>query len=259
MTLPEPVRRFCYAAWGLEPGARRMPWGVVTADPRYPLIHDANNALVLEPDPELTPESIREALHPLLHRAGVAFEHMEFWEASDRISALRELRLVGLAHDPDLVMVLDRAAPDPASNIDVREVREPDDPFWLWYRRSLREFGEDMSEEVLDQLTERARAVLHPAGLRWFVGFVDSRMAGYTSELSLDGVAYLDNVVTLPEFRRHGIASATVARAARTCLAEGSSSVFLLTDKRGQAQHLYRGLGFRARAEVETFHRPLPA
>src|SRR5262249_58880533 len=116
MTLREPVRRFCYAAWGLEAAARRMPWGMVTADADHPLIHDANNACILEADPALTPEAIREALHPLLEAANAAFEHLEFWEASDRIPALRELRLGGAAHPPDLVMAFEgtpRARPAP--------------------------------------------------------------------------------------------------------------------------------------------------
>jgi len=232
---------------------------MVTANDRFPLIWDANNACVLEDDPGLTPETIREALHPSLVAAGVAFEHIEFWEASGQIPALRELRLAGRAHDPDLVMLLEGnpTVSDAPSRIEVREVRHPVEPFWPWYRKSLREFGGDPPEEVLDQMTERARTVFHPAGLRWFLGLADDQEAGYTSVLSLGGVGYLDNVVTMPRFRRRGVASATVARAVRSCLEQGDSAVFLLTDKGGGARRLYERLGFRARAEVETFHRPL--
>jgi ribosomal protein S18 acetylase RimI-like enzyme len=260
MTLPEPVRRFCYAAWGLEAAARRMPWGVVTADADHPLIHDANNACVLEADPTLTPEAIRAALHPLLEDARVAFEHLEFWEASDRIPALRELRLGGAAHPPDLVMVFEGARRERGTplGVAVQDVRDPDPSFWPWYRRAFREFDVELTEPELDQLTERARTIFHPAGLRWFVGTIDGERAGYTSVLALEGVAYVDNVVTLPAFRRRGVASATVTAAVRTALAEGNELAFLLAEQGAAPARLYERLGFRTRAQVETFHRPFP-
>ncbi len=257
MTLPEPVRRFCYAAWGLEAAARRTPWGMVTADARHPLIHDANNACVLEADPTLTPEMIREALHPLLEDAGVGFEHIEFWEASDGIPAFRELRLGPAAHPSDLVMVFEgtRRERGKPPGVAVEDVRDPDPSFWPWYRRAFREFDEELTEPVLDQLTERAREIFHPAGLRWVVGSVDGERAGYTSVLALDGVAYLDNVVTMPAFRRRGVASATVTTAAQTALAGGNELVFLLAEQGAAPARLYERLGFRTRAHVETFHR----
>lgn len=260
MTLPEPVRRFCYAAWGLEGAARRMPWGVVTADADHPLIHDANNACILEADPALTPEAIRAALHPLLEDARVAFEHLEFWEASDRIPALRELRLGAAAHPTDLVMVYEgpRRGPGIPPGVEVQGVRDPDASFWPWYRAAFREFDDELTEPELDQLTDRAQGIFLPAGLRWFVGTIDGERAGYTSVLALDGVAYLDNVVTLPRFRRRGVASATVAAAVRTALAEGNELAFLLAEQGAPPARLYERLGFRTRAQVETFHRPFP-
>ena len=260
MTLPEPVRRFCYAAWGLEAAARRMPWGVVTADADHPLIHDANNACVLEADPTLTPEAIRAALHPLLEDARVAFEHLEFWAASDRIPALRELRLGGTAHPADLVMVFEGARRERGTppGVTVQDVRDPDPSFWPWYRGAFREFDDGLSEPELDQLTDRARTIFHPAGLRWCVGTIDEDRAGYTSVLSLEGVAYLDNVVTMPAFRRRGVASATVMAAVRTALAEGNELVFLLAERGAPPARLYERLGFGTRAQVETFHGPFP-
>ena len=131
MALPEPIRSFCYAAWELDPGALRTRWGMVTADPRFPLIWDANNACVLEADPTLSPEAIREALHPVLHEAGVSFEHVEFWETSDRIPALRELRLGAAATRPDVVMVFDGGR-SPAATSDRVEVLEVTDPDEKW-------------------------------------------------------------------------------------------------------------------------------
>src|SRR5439155_11721595 len=100
--------------------------------------------------------------------------------------------------------------------------------FWPWFRQSLLEFEEPRSDEVLDQIVERARTVFVPAGLRWFVAFVDGQMAGYTSLISVDGVGYVDGVVTMPKFRGQGVGTATVGRAIEASRTGGDRSLFLL-------------------------------
>ncbi|TMA58737.1 MAG: GNAT family N-acetyltransferase, partial [Deltaproteobacteria bacterium] len=66
------------------------------------------------------------------------------------------------------------------------------------------------------------------------------------------------NVVTMPAFRRRGVASATVMAAVRTALAEGNELVFLLAERGAPPARLYERLGFGTWAQVETFHRPFP-
>ena len=95
MSLPEPVRAFCYAASELVPGTRRTPWGLVTTDPRFPMIWDANNAAVLEPNPGLRLEEIEDVLVPALRAAGAGHHHVEVWETSVGNPALRTMRRRG--------------------------------------------------------------------------------------------------------------------------------------------------------------------
>src|SRR3989442_1230570 len=169
MALPEPVRTFCYAAAGLVPGTRRASWGLVTVDGRFPLVWDANNAAILEPAPSLSVLQIERMLCPSLRAAGAAAEHVEGWETLVESPALRAMREWGSRSRPDLVMVLDpEARPEAGSAPDVREVTQPDPTFWLWFRKSLVEFEEgEPSDELLDQMVERTRAVFVPAGFRW--------------------------------------------------------------------------------------------
>jgi ribosomal protein S18 acetylase RimI-like enzyme len=82
-------------------------------------------------------------------------------------------------------------------------------------------------------------------------------MAGQTTLLGIDGVGYLDSVVTRPEFRRRGVASATVLRAVEAATERGDRLVHLLTVKDSGPQRLYERLGFQLAAEIVTFTRPL--
>ena len=261
MTVPEFVKAFWHASTGLGRRAERVWWGVVASDERYPLVWDANHAAVLEPAPGLTTEELEASLLPMLRDAGAPHEHVEFWEASVESPALAACRRRGDHSDPDVIMVL-RERPSGSAEpraVRVDEVTRPQPSFWPWYRDSLREFGMQLSEDVLDQLVRRTQEVFLPAGLRWFVGSIDGEPAGYASLLSLAGTGYLDNVVTMPAYRRRGVASAAVLSAVRASLDADDAEVFLLAESGGDPQRLYEGLGFTVAASIESFTRALPA
>jgi ribosomal protein S18 acetylase RimI-like enzyme len=256
VNLPEFVRSSWYGYIELGQKTERTPWGAVATDDRYPLVWDANNATVLEPANELTVATIRADLTPALREAGAPYEHVEFWETSPATPALDEFRSIGERPDPDVVMVLDRLAPPArSSEAEVREITRPDRSFWSWYRESLRAFGSAQSDALLDQMTARTAEVFLPAGLRFYVAFLDGERAGYANLVSLKGAGYIDNVVTMHPFRRRGVASATVTAAVRASLASGDRHVFLLAEKDGDPQRLYEGLGFRVRSPIESFTR----
>src|SRR5262245_48715203 len=187
MTLPSFVKSYWHAAAGLGERVERTAWGLVATDSRFPMVWDANNAAVLEPDGTLDAEAIRAALVPALRRAGARYEHVEFLETDTVNPALTEYRGASDLPDPDVVMTFAGPPPDEEPMpVRVREISHPEPSFWPWYRDSLREFGNHLSEEVLDQLVARTRATTHPAGERWFVGLIDGERAGYTSLVSLE-------------------------------------------------------------------------
>jgi ribosomal protein S18 acetylase RimI-like enzyme len=244
---------------------------VVKADPRYPVVWDANYAAVYEEAPDLTLEEILGRLRPVRRAAGARGDHVEFWETGVPCPALLELRELvapGATQpegerdegsfwplEPDVVMVFE--GPSEAgvgSEVEVREPADADEDFWAWYETTRRSWGEEFTDRVVEQLAARDREVLYPAGLRWFVGYLDGRMVGFASLLSLAGVGYLDNVVTVPEARRRGVASAAVTAAVRASQAGGDRGVYLLAEENGGPQRLYERLGFRVRARVESFH-----
>jgi ribosomal protein S18 acetylase RimI-like enzyme len=236
-----------------------MSWGALMTDSRYPLIYDANNASVLESALDLTMEEVLAALRPALREAGAHDEHIEVWETSVESPVLREIRRMAPTQRADVVMVFGADAPLPeAPLVEIREVAEPDEAFWAWYEPMRAQYGEQMTQPVLDQLAERDRALFVPAGMRFLVGMVEGLEAGFASVLSLDGIGYVDNVITLPGFRRRGVATATVSAAVRTSLGWGDRALFLLAEENGDPQRLYERLGFRAQSRIESLTRPLP-
>ncbi len=118
-------------------------------------------------------------------------------------------------------------------------------------------FGDVLAEDVVEQMDRREQEVLIPAGLRMFVALVEGRVAGFTNLLSLRAVGYLDTVVTLPQFRRRGVATAAVTHAVGESLAGGDRLVHLLADEGEPPQALYERLGFRVRARVRSVNRSL--
>jgi ribosomal protein S18 acetylase RimI-like enzyme len=258
--LPEPVRRFWSAAIELSPLAERFDWGYVETDPRYPDVWDANNATILTPSPGLTLEQIRARLWPRLSTAGARREHVEFWELGVDFPALRQARAIGMTERTDLVMTVQEGSTIPRPEVEVVELADPPPDFWAWYRRGLNEFGEEtiLDDSVLNQLVARTREVFLPTGERFFIGTIDGVRAGYACLIRLDGVGYLDTVVTMPGYRRRGVATATVSAAVEASRSSGDGTTFLLADEGERPALLYERLGFRVASRIETLSRPLP-
>jgi ribosomal protein S18 acetylase RimI-like enzyme len=238
-------------------------WGHVVTDARFPRVWESNRAAVLSRHASVTLAEIRRWLLPALRAAGAAYEVVEFWDPPARAPALRSMLATAEDSGRDVMMVF-RGGRDDAEravakvrrqndpSITVRELVDPRRSFWKVYRDSRLEFGADMTTETLRQLVRRDRDVLVPAGLRLFGGYVVGELAGFSSLLSLSRVGYVDNVVTLPAFRRRGVASAVTTWAVRESLGSGDRATMLLAEHGGAPQRLYERLGFGVHATVVT-------
>ena len=100
------------------------------------------------------------------------------------------------------------------------------------------------------------RAVLLPAGKRWFRIVAERRTAALGSLLHLGDEALVDHVVTLPFARRRGYAGAIVGAIARRAFDAGAVTVFLLTDPNGSARRVYERLGFAAARTIASTREP---
>ena len=258
MPLPEPLLRFWYERDATD-DAHRTPWGMIFADPRFPLIYDANRAGVLEDVTGLTLEGVRDELLPALEWTGSPHEHVEFW-AGQKSPAVEQIRAEGAEEKHDVVMVFEATgAPGPETNeLEVREIIALDEDFLQWYRASRDDFGEELeyTPDVVDQLYRRDIEVFVPRGMRFFAASIGGAKAGLAALQSLTGVGYISTLLTMPAFRRRGVGSALVRRVVDESLSAGDELVHLLAEKDGAPQRLYERLGFRVVSTVVSFTHP---
>jgi ribosomal protein S18 acetylase RimI-like enzyme len=255
--LPAPLLRFWYERDATD-DARRTSWGMVFADPRFPLIYDANRAGVLEEVSDLTLKEVRKELLPMLERAGSPHEHIEFW-AAQRSPAVEQIRAEGAEEKHDVVMVFEGDMFRPETDeVEVHEIVHLDEGFLQWYRASRDDFGEESeyTPDVVEQLFRRDIEVFVPRGMRFFAASIGGARAGLAALQSLTGVGYISTLVTMPEFRRRGVGSALVRRVIDERHRSGDELFHLLAEKDGAPQRLYERLGFRVVSAVVSFTHP---
>ena len=90
---------------------------------------------------------------------------------------------------------------------------------------------------------------------RYFAAFADGEPVSCCELYSRDGVAQVEDVVTLEEHRGHGLASATVLAAVGASEDEGNTLTFLLADADDWPYRLYERLGFVTTGRRWRFQR----
>ncbi len=79
---------------------------------------------------------------------------------------------------------------------------------------------------------------------RLYLAYLDGQPAGACDVFHALGWHRVESVVTRPEFRRRGVASALVARAVADALRMGGERTYLYTEAGGAGEQVYRRLGF---------------
>jgi GNAT superfamily N-acetyltransferase len=234
-------------------------WGAVVTDSRFPTIWDVNYARIETRSPELGLTEVEALLLPAIRGSGATNEHLVTFHPQEQIDLLSELGQRGDKISWDVVMSLTTLAwegPQEVETEGVEEVDPPTDGFWSRLRGSMREFKiEDPS--ALDQLLAIERLLFAAGGKRWFTVRRDGVEMAFASITIAEGVGYIDHVVTLPEARGRGFATALTQRAISESVAAGATEVFLLVDPDGP-RRLYERLGFRRAADIASSLRPLP-
>jgi GNAT superfamily N-acetyltransferase len=252
----EPLLRFWRALDSAFETVEPSWWGGVVADSRFPDIWDVNYARVETDDDTLSLAEVESSLLPVMDRTGARHTHMVVFHPEQLTALLSEVSTRGDRLSWDTAMELRGEAPDTPSGIHVEEVDPHDPSFWPAYRESLGEFR-ITEEDAIGQLADIERDVLIPAGKRWFSVREARRPRALGSLIGMEGVGYVDHIVTFPEARRRGYAGAVVRRIAEEARRSGLDHLYLLAEPGAEAVTLYERLGFEAIGHIASTLRAL--
>jgi ribosomal protein S18 acetylase RimI-like enzyme len=234
-------------AWGLmdrldeaivehvEPTAH----GELLVDTSLPQVYDRNFLRVRRPEgapaAELAAEAEQaQARHP-------AIRHRRVNVRGAGVAERLEPGFVELGWTAErFVLMVRRGQPDRPGEAAVREVEtEALREAWALAGQS---FGG--SETLIRQMVEHHAGVGQALPTRHFAVEAEGRIASYCELYSSEGVGQVENVVTLPEYRRRGYARALVLHAADASAGEGNDVTFLVADADDWPYRLYEKLGF---------------
>jgi len=245
--LPEPLHRFWISLDELVADVQPTPWGAVVTDARFPDVWDTNYARV-DVATDVSVATIEADLLPALLRVRVDGEPVD---PSFKVRAGQELVVEIPPSEPDVLLR--------AEDIAVEEL-PPADELWTAAAGSMRDsFGIEPAAAV-EQLLTLERAVLAPAGKRWFAVRDDhGRPVSLGTLLVLAGTGYVDNVATDPAARGRGYAGAIVTRIAHETREAGAAGPFLLTDPGSPAVvRFYERRGFASAGFLVSTKGPMP-
>jgi GNAT superfamily N-acetyltransferase len=210
----------------------------------------------LHVDAEVDADQLTAALEELY--GGGYLHRRAFVERDDEGARLaRRLSPRGWLCEHDLYMALRRprdrpAAPGLAREVDAATHRAAE-------AATIREEPYGRDEEVVQQLVAmRAELADAVPTTRFFVGAADGVDAAVTTLYSDGATAQVEDVATLRDYRRRGLARATVSLAIDAAVEMGHRFVFIIADDDDWPKELYGRLGFDPIGRGWSFTRPGP-
>jgi ribosomal protein S18 acetylase RimI-like enzyme len=196
-----------------------------------------------------------ESLVQETDRALAGLRHRQIHVDDERDGVRIALGLVGLGYtgDHSAIMAL-RRAPDRPPDLDaVAELEYVEArPFLVEvYRREL----PHEKAEVIEKFADLRRVVQRAVDGRFFVQRIDGRVAGLCELYLVDGLAQVEHVDTMEEFRGRGVARNVVLRAVHEGRTAGADLTIISADLDDWPIELYRRLGFDEIGRTWAFTR----
>jgi ribosomal protein S18 acetylase RimI-like enzyme len=235
-------------AWGFEcawherfaRGSRRFELGTVLHDDRLRRVYDANFVRFERGFDELTGERVEaladELQASLPHRKVVIPDEQAGARVADELRARgwRYVTLVTMAcRGGEALQCASERAVEEVEAAALREARE----------RSLDDGRRDA--EARRQIVEFTELLAAATPTRHFAARADrDEIGSFCSLFQRDGIGEIDEVTTLDQYRRRGLATAVVCAAAGASLADGDDLTFLVADEGDWPKDWYARLGF---------------
>jgi len=214
------------------------PFGEAFVDTRLPLAHVLNS---LHVDAEVDADQLVAALDDLY--AGYAHRRADIEVDATGARLAPELRRRQWRVERNVVMALRRPRDSDGDRSLAREVdaathRSVD-------TATVREEPYGRDEKVVRQLVDmRAKLATAVPVTRWFVATADGVDAAVTTLFSDGAVAQVEDVITLRDYRRRGLARAALTLALDAAADMGHELVFIIAADDDWPKDLYGRLGF---------------
>ena len=186
--------------------------------------------------------------------AGLGHRQIQVFDEADGANLVQDLVAVGYGSEHSATLV-QRHQPSGAAGLDLVEElhHQAVRPFLVEvYRRSL----PSAAPHLVEKFADFRGAVQRLLGTRFFARRIDGVVAGLCELYVHDGVAQVEHVDTLEEFRGRGIASSVVLRAGSQARAAGADLVCIGADLDDWPIDLYRRLGFVEVGRSWSFTKP---
>jgi ribosomal protein S18 acetylase RimI-like enzyme len=212
-------------------------FGTARLDRELPHVYDLNLLRVEHGEPSV--EELVADAEEIQGAAGLTHRRVQLPAELDEHLGPR-FRELGWGAEALVVMAQHR---EPERKVDVGAAAEVErsDLTEAW-STGMRADG--LADEVVQELLAHKELIAQATPTRYFAARAGGAIASYC-ELYTDGsTAQVESVMTLPEHRGKGLASAAVLRAAAAAREAGADFVFLVADRDDWPRKLYERLGF---------------
>ena len=213
-----------------------------------PDIYDANHVADARPT---TAAQIEELL-AAVDREYAAAKHRRF-EIDYRTPPEFEARLAleGYEREDGLISVLEGELLGPAAKeCDMRPVETTADweAYWELMLKDWREHSAQQKRKVKDEIARQmfdTRRLKQPP-VQYFLAYVKDRPVAYfNSWAGIDGVGQVEDLFTLPKFRKRGIARALIHHCVADARVKGAGPVIIAANPTDTPKRIYAAMGFR--------------
>jgi len=216
-------------------------FGTAFLNPAFPLRYDSNFLRVDRAPVGVDADSLAADADRVLGEVGAGHRKIHVNDEVQGRRLAEAFLVLGWAAEHLMIMAQTRE-PEPRPTVGVRETD------FAGARSVIAEsFGRRVdidSEEAAAQVVGFREVLERVAGARFFVADLGGRPASVCELYAIDGVAQIESVKTLEEFRGRGLGSAVVLAAARSARERGCELVFLVADDHDWPKELYARLGF---------------
>jgi ribosomal protein S18 acetylase RimI-like enzyme len=233
------------------PETEPFRYGTAFLDPRFPVRHDSNLLLVDRSIAGVGVGSLHREADRILGSRRLRHRKIVFDRENDALRVAMGLAELGYEGTTVEVMVLRGELQAVRASI-VEEMRfEQIRPLSL---EALSREPFARSQQVIDQLTDVGSVLEAKAGCRFFVAREPGGMMASSCELYVDDdEAQIEDVRTLEEYRRAGLASACVAAAVDAARASGARWIHLHAAADDWPKEWYSRLGFAPVGALREF------